>query len=188
MPDPLPPPPTAVGDLAEACARFVERALGVRLDGTQDTLPLLDHYLAQVAEGKPSDDLVGLVAPAAGAYFGEVLRIALGEGAWELDPAAPDDARLVLAGGRLRIAPTQAALEAILGRVPEDAPPVLEAPRDAETVRAALAVFGEVREDDFFRLSVRYDAIVMVHARVGPAAVPTPHDVPPGAGSNGASA
>lgn len=162
------PPPTAIADLAEACARFVERALGIRLDGTQDTLPLLDHYLEGVTDGQDrQQDVLALVAPAAGAYFGEVLRIHLGEGTWELDPGAPEDARLLLAGGRLRVAPAQAALEAIAGAAPEGAPPVLEAPKHRDAARAALADFGRVREGDFFKLAVRFDAILQVHARLG---------------------
>ncbi|MBL8742872.1 MAG: hypothetical protein JNK04_17305 [Myxococcales bacterium] len=74
------PPPAAVLDLAEACIRFVERAVGVKLDFTVETLPLLDHYVAgardvlrgraRAEEGEPVD----LVAQAAGAYLGEVMR------------------------------------------------------------------------------------------------------------------
>lgn len=74
------PPPAAVLDLAEACVRFVERAVGVKLDFTVETLPLLDHYVAgardvlsgraRPTEGEPVD----LVAQAAGAYLGEVMR------------------------------------------------------------------------------------------------------------------
>src|SRR5687767_15165113 len=37
--------PPAIQDLADACIRYVERAVGVRLDYTLETLPLLDHYL-----------------------------------------------------------------------------------------------------------------------------------------------
>jgi hypothetical protein len=75
------PPPAAVLDLAEACVRFVERAVGVKLDFTVETLPLLDHYVAgarDVLSGRatpdPGAENVDLVAQAAGAYLGEVIR------------------------------------------------------------------------------------------------------------------
>jgi hypothetical protein len=83
------PPPAAVLDLAEACIRYVERAVGVKLDFTVETLPLLDHYVAgarDVLSGRatpvraagatpdPGAENVDLVAQAAGAYLGEVIR------------------------------------------------------------------------------------------------------------------
>jgi hypothetical protein len=83
------PPPAAVLDLAEACVRFVERAVGVKLDFTVETLPLLDHYIGgarDVLSGRatrampasggtdPGAENVDLVAQAAGAYLGEVMR------------------------------------------------------------------------------------------------------------------
>ena len=72
------PPPERVRELAEACVRFVERAVGVKLDYTPETLPIVDHYLLQARESlskatsKP--EAGALVAHAAGAYFGEVVR------------------------------------------------------------------------------------------------------------------
>src|SRR6188768_3178203 len=67
--------PDRVRDLAEGCVRFVERALGVRLDYAPDTLSILDHYLE---EGRKSaaerPEAAALLAHAAGAYFGEVVR------------------------------------------------------------------------------------------------------------------
>src|SRR5262249_46544401 len=68
-------PPALAVELAEACVRFVEAALGVRLDFSAETLPLLDHYVASRREelvAKP--ETIGLVARAAGAYFGELVR------------------------------------------------------------------------------------------------------------------
>lgn len=74
-------PPDAIADLAAACVRFVERAVGVRLDFTPETLPLLDHYLADARKtlsDTPDDSKIieprALVAEAAAAYFGEVVR------------------------------------------------------------------------------------------------------------------
>ena len=64
---PFEPPPAEVGDLAESCVRFVHDALGMTLDYTPDTLPILDHYLRDRARGT-SEEVLDLLAPAAGAY------------------------------------------------------------------------------------------------------------------------
>jgi hypothetical protein len=66
-------PPARVAELAEACVRYVERALGVRLDYEPETLPLLDHWLAS-ARGGSALEVSSIVAHASGAYFGEVVR------------------------------------------------------------------------------------------------------------------
>jgi hypothetical protein len=78
---PTPPPsgfapaPEVVADLAEGCVRFVERAIGVRLDYRPETLPLLDHYLEQAREATSDRaEALPVVAHMAGAYFGEVIR------------------------------------------------------------------------------------------------------------------
>ena len=69
------PSPQEIVDLAEGCVRFVERALGVKLDYEPETLPLLDHYIdltRKAAGEKP--EAIEVVALSAGAYFGEVVR------------------------------------------------------------------------------------------------------------------
>ena len=45
----------------------------VELDYTQDTLPILDHYISIIPD-RTSEDVLGLVVPMLGAYFGEVVR------------------------------------------------------------------------------------------------------------------
>ena len=60
------PSPDEVRDLAEACIRFVREALGLELDYTPETLPVLDHYLKERAV-KAQPEVQELIAPAAGA-------------------------------------------------------------------------------------------------------------------------
>ena len=68
----LAPPPPAGADLPAACIRAVEAAVGGSRDGTQDTRPILDHYLPLVPEGAAARaEVLGLIAPMVGAYFGE---------------------------------------------------------------------------------------------------------------------
>jgi hypothetical protein len=73
------PAPPQVVELAEACVRYVERALGVRPDYQLETLPLVDHWVAQARGAAPGTrgpeaPVATVVAHAAGAYFGEVVR------------------------------------------------------------------------------------------------------------------
>src|SRR5262249_10479345 len=76
---PLPPPPQPVAELCAACMRFVASKYKVALDGTPDTLSLLDQYIREArAAVEERPETLALVAPAAGAYLGEVMRHAFG--------------------------------------------------------------------------------------------------------------
>jgi hypothetical protein len=154
------PPPAQIGDLAEACVRFVERALGVKLDYEPETLPLLDHYVEQGRQAAASRPEAGVVvAQAAGAYFGEVVRRrypswwrAAGE-----DPAAW---RIELSPVFLSFSPVE-LIAAGLHRGEEGAPDEgLEMEEaDREAVAARLADLPEVPEEEFFAPSTRLEVI-----------------------------
>jgi len=67
--------PQVVRELGDACVRFVEAALGLKLDFSPEMLPVLDHYVAtRRKELLSRPETIGLVARATGAYFGEVVR------------------------------------------------------------------------------------------------------------------
>jgi hypothetical protein len=72
---PSSPSPAVVLEHAASCVRFVLVAFKLELDFTRETLPLLDHYLEQ-ARGSVRErpETLPLVASAAGAYLGEVVR------------------------------------------------------------------------------------------------------------------
>ncbi len=108
--------PPEVRDLAEACVRFVERAVGVRLDYTLETLPLLDHYLsgAREAAGSKPDakaPTLAVVAQAAGAYFGEVARRR--HASWWRVAGDPERHRLEFYRVHLVVRPISLVLEAL---------------------------------------------------------------------------
>src|SRR6476646_9107317 len=76
------PTPEHVAELAASCARFVHAKYRVPLDGTSDTLSLLDQYVRDARadiEAKP--DTLELLVASIGAYLGEVMRRAFG-GTW----------------------------------------------------------------------------------------------------------
>ena len=69
------PPPDEIANLCGRCIDYVARAIGVELDFTEETLPILDHYVS-LARGTIGQrpEIAPVVSGAIGAYFGELLR------------------------------------------------------------------------------------------------------------------
>jgi hypothetical protein len=115
------PPPPAVADLADACVRFVEKALGFQLDYTPETLPVLDHYLEQAREAAAErSDALLLLAHTAGAYLGEVIRRKHASW-WRVEGDDPVAWRIELEAVYLAFSPMLFIREALL-RPPSAAP------------------------------------------------------------------
>ncbi len=149
-------------ELADACAVAVENTVGAAPDFTQDTLPLVDHWVAS-AEVK-GGALLELLAPMAGAYFGEVCRRELSGFRWHVSEEACDW-RLELAPRFLCFNPAGVALEAFTGEAQADWHGHLHTlPEDEAGMKALLDRAGGVREEDYHRLSIRYEVIEWVHA------------------------
>ena len=156
--------PSQVENLAAQCVRFVEKATGVALDFTQDTLPLLDHYLRQAP--KDGGDVQALLAAAAGAYFGEVVRRAFpcrwhapvdDYGAW----------RIEFEHIFLHFSPVAFAHEAITStEVVKGGSGFGVLEQDLQTVRDGLEALGTVGEDDYFRLGTRFEVLNTVVDRL----------------------
>jgi hypothetical protein len=145
--------PPIVVDYALQAVEYVRRSLAMDLDFDDGTLPILDHYLHQIADPKPA--AAALVAATAGAYFGEVVRRRMG-GAWR---AGGDAAtwRLVLPSG-LSFSPIGFALTAILRRDDDD--PAFEGPAKVMAiVEATLERMSPVSEDDYYSLCGRLDTL-----------------------------
>lgn len=160
-------PPPEIHDLAEACVRFVERAVGVKLDYTPETLPLLDHYLAgarAVLLEKRSEEPLDVVAQAAGAYLGEVIRMRF-PSFWVLTPADPSHHKLRFMRLFLTVLPMDFVLSALtfdpagpsqgFGGVELD-------PEDREHVMARLRDLPEVTEEEFLSPSTRFEVVEIV--------------------------
>ena len=155
--------PSVVLDLADSCVRFVHRTLGIELDYTPDTLPILDHYL-RGAHGVSQEEILGLVAPAAGAYFGEVVRRQLGPSRWHWESDEFSECRLEFERCFLSFNPIGIALEAVVQSETEGYGSNLALLKEEEAlVREALErTGGDVNPDDYFRLAVRYEVIEQV--------------------------
>jgi hypothetical protein len=164
MADPIADPPGPIADLAASCVRFVKLAVGIELDYTPETLPILDHYL-RGAHGVSREEVLGLVVPAAGAYFGEVVRRHLGDSAWHLVGEDYGLARLEFQRWFLSFNPIGIALETVLGEEVAGSGSHLELlHEDRQLVREALDRAGDVRNEDYFRLAVRFEVLELVTA------------------------
>jgi hypothetical protein len=158
--------PAQIGDWAEACRTFVKEALGIELDYTPETLPLLDHYVRTKAS-PATDEVRGLLTPPLGAYFGEVVRRSLdADGVrWHAPPGndALESHRLEFEAFFLCFNPIGVALEVLLA---DDAEgygahfQLLDESRPA--VEAALAESESVSADDYYTFTMRYETLELV--------------------------
>lgn len=163
--------PEAVEDLALGAFRMVKEKLAFELDFTPETLPVLDHYLELVrqdGEGTPDEKVVAVVAPCAGAYFGEVARRSFPALRWHL---AKDDYprwRVEAADVFLCFNPIGVALEALYREpVADFGANFTLLPAEQEIVNASLESAGPVREDDFYRLAVRHEVLEQALSMLG---------------------
>jgi len=147
-----------VRDLTVACVTSVKNATGLVLDLTQDTLPILDHY-AELLDS-PREEIVSLLAPMSGAYFGELLRRQLEDGHWFTDADDHTGWRLNFERCSLSFNPIGIALEVLLGRdIPDWGAQLKTAPEDQLRIKKALEVYGDVRDRDYYTFTVRFEAI-----------------------------
>ena len=148
--------PDQVSEYVRAAVEFVRRAVGMVLDGSDESLAVLDHYVAQVPRDKPA--IVARVAPAVGAYFGEVVRRRFG-GVWTLD-GEPSAWRLTLEGDVLSFAPVGMAAAAVCRAEVEgfDSEMAL-APAYRDDIEAVLELAAPVTEEYFYSLTGRFEAI-----------------------------
>ena len=161
-PDPLPAPPPEVAELIAACMRFVASKYKVALDGTADTLSLVDQYIREARtafEARPES--IDLVAPAVGAYLGEVMRQEFGA-EWFAD-GSHEAWRLYFHNVFLAFNPIGMAREAILMKDEGGfhAHLVLD-PAEREAIEERLLAMPEVDEDEYYLPTTRFDVITVV--------------------------
>ena len=106
------PPP--VQPFYDAARNYVKRAVGVDLDDSEESLAYVDHYITATARAEAlKPEVLALVAPALGAYLGQVAIVRFG-GHWvtDGDPAAW---RVELDPAPLTFHPVGMAAEALRG-------------------------------------------------------------------------
>jgi hypothetical protein len=105
--------PDTIQPFFDAARRYVERAVGVTLDGSEESLAYVDHYIQSTGRTEAiKPEVLALVAPALGAYLGEVAIAKLG-GRWVLEGSDPADWRVELEAAPLHFHPVGMAAEAL---------------------------------------------------------------------------
>ena len=159
---PLPPPPDRVAELCAACMRFVASKYKVPLDGTADTLSLVDQYVREAREAaRERPESIELVAPAVGAYLGEVMRQMFRAEWWA--EGDHDAWRLYFTNVYLSFNPIGMAREAITMSEEEgwNAHLTLD-PGEREDIEARLAAMPEIDEEEYYLPSTRLDVVQAV--------------------------
>ena len=160
MPEDLVEARLLVREVADACVRFVEAALGLKLDFSPEMLPVLDHYMATRRDellSKP--EMIGLVARATGAYFGEVVRRHL-RSFWHTPSDDVSTWELRLEPVYLAFSPFAVADDAITHGDEEGITAHFQLDdEDREAVEARLSDLPTASDDEFFSFSTRLEVL-----------------------------
>lgn len=160
--EPPAPPPPAVVELCAAASRFIATKYKVALDGTPETLSLVDQYVRDARDAvRDRPESIDLVAPALGAYFGEVVRQTFG-GEWFAE-GAHDAWRLYFTNVYLAFNPIGIMREALTMREEEGwhAHLVLD-PAEREAIDERLRAIPEVDEEEYYLPTTRLEVLTIV--------------------------
>ena len=158
------PAPDAIVELCQQCVAYIQRAVGVTLDYSPETLPIVDHYLSEVRaniEERPA--LLSLLANAIGAYFGEVIRRRI-NGFWLITTQDVHDWYVCATSVFLRFNPIGVVHEAI-ARTDMHPGPSAEfklAREDQGLVAERLAKLPELPYEQYYLLSTRAETLDVV--------------------------
>ena len=153
--------PQHVVDLATACVASVNATVGVELDFTPETLPILDHYARGLEQSE--DEILQLIAPMCGAYFGEVVRRRLEAARWHAPEDELADWRIEHERVFLYFNPVGVALEVITEADAAGWSAHFEvSPKDREAVRQSVELYGDVRPKDYYTFAMRYEVVQQV--------------------------
>jgi hypothetical protein len=153
--------PPVIEELAGVGREYVRRALGVELDFSPETLPVVDHYATLVrAELETNPSLGPIAAAALGAYFGELLRLRF-DGFWRVPSGNQHDWSVCSRHVFLAINPIGVGFDAVYGGLDHDGPrsALRVAPEDRHYLDQRLAAIPPVPEDEYFLFSTRFEVV-----------------------------
>lgn len=155
--------PQVIQGFVDAARAFVRRALGksaIELDGSDTSLAFVDHYLEKTRTPDLKADVLALVAPALGAYLGEVAIARFG-GSWVIgSEAEPAGWRVELEAAELRFFPVGIAAEALAqGEVPGYDASFSTKPAFMEPLAEALSASPPVDEAYYYSLTGRLETL-----------------------------
>lgn len=166
-------PPEIIDELAARCVEHVKQRIGFDLDYQYETLGVLEYFIDLLVKEEggglpppPGDyrrtHLVHLLAPAVGAYFGEVLRRRY-QCRWRLRSEDPREWVLEFENVFLRFNPLGAAAEAFIEQAVETwGGAIVTAPEEREALAKRLDAAPPVAEDDFYKLTTRWEAVQII--------------------------
>ncbi|HEX3772757.1 MAG TPA: hypothetical protein VHV30_17880 [Polyangiaceae bacterium] len=161
-PGPQAPAPPQVAELAAACVRFIASKYSAALDFRPETLSFVDHWVREArAEITVRPEAVELVQAAAGAYLGEVIRLAFG-GSWKVE-GHHADWRLQLERVYCSFNPIGMAREALLLEEADGWGAHFELdPAEAEGIEQRLAALPPAPDEEFYAPSTRFDVVAIL--------------------------
>lgn len=152
--------PAPVQPFYEAAKKYLQRSVGVELDDSEESLAYVDHYVKTTARAeaiKPA--VLALVAPALGAYFGQVAIKRFG-GKWLLEGDDPAGWRVELEPAPLTFHPIGMAAEALRGAEVEGYEASFSARADLMgPLLEALETSPPVDEDYYYSLTGRFETL-----------------------------
>lgn len=158
------PPPTSLAELSNSCVTFVKRAIGIELDYSQDTLPILDHYLREARKHAQQPEVLAPLVATAGAYFG-VLTTRQFRGAYLHEAREYEQMRVQFSTIFLHFNPFGIAQE-VLSQA--DAPGwnahFSTLPDQRKVIEQSLDQGLRLCEEDYYSFSVRYEMLDQVVA------------------------
>jgi hypothetical protein len=105
--------PERIETFVAAARDYLRRTLNLELDGSETSLAYVDHYIEKTRSAGPlKDEVLALVAPALGAYLGQVAIAKFG-GKWSGDTENPAGWQVELEPVELRFHPVGMAAEAL---------------------------------------------------------------------------
>lgn len=154
--------PAPVDELAASCVKFVKDALGLPLDYSAETLPILDHYVRTKA-AVTGDEVRDLLTPMLGAYFGEVVRRSMPGARWHVAGEAYTDYRLEFDSFFLCFNPMGVAAEVLEGDDVEGYGTHFQLLDDGrKVVEDALSRSTNVSVDDYYSFTMRFETLELV--------------------------
>lgn len=162
--------PEIVAQLVGRCLTHVENRTGMRLDFKIETLSILDYFLRDVLTEEGGGalpaigdhrrvDVMHLLAPTVGAYFGEVIRHTF-PARWRIENDEPKSWLMEFDHVPLRFNPVGAVAEALMEQPIRGWGCELATSRDeTDALLERLEAAPPVPEDEFFSLTTRLEVL-----------------------------
>jgi hypothetical protein len=163
-----------INTLSERFVTHVKHRFDLKLDYSENTLSVLDHFVRAVVmeesgssklppgHGKRTQ-LIHLLAPTMGAYFGEVLCRAFACH-WSFESEDPIGWLIKFDHVPLWLNPAGAAAEALMEQSIESwKGGVTTSPEETEALKERLAAAPPVAEDEFFCVATRFEVLQIAH-------------------------